>query len=130
MPVYDWYRFTLPEFWVEVDLYDDHEEVETRARERWGDQANFGDVLGRLGWLWDQCPHWYASHASHSARLLVQEVMELRRMCQAGAAAMMGELTAAGAEYLGMCDSYWRHCQNELDKQRAEERKRAAGNGS
>jgi hypothetical protein len=122
------YRWTVPEFWAELALYDTLDEAETLARERW-EMANFGDVFGRLGWFWDGCPHWYASNASPAARSVVQEVFEIRRMCKAGAAAMMGRLTAAGAELLTMCDVYWTHLQTEHEKQLREERKRAA-NGS
>lgn len=88
-----------------------------RAPELWR-FANWGDVWGRLGFLWDHCPHWYAEHADPELIGLALEVFELRRMCKAGAAAMMGMLTAAGAEALAWADVFWTHQQNELDKLR------------
>jgi hypothetical protein len=103
------------EGWSRKEIAD---ESTGHAQSHWR-YANLGEVWGRLGFLWDRCPHWYVEHSDPELLEMAQEVIDIRRMCKAGAASMMGELTAAGVEALAWTDTFWSHQQAVLEKQRS-----------
>jgi hypothetical protein len=119
-PVHDGERWHLPEFLAEMQLYGyEHSDICHKdtglAPERWP-KANFGDTWGQLGFLWEYRPDWHLAQATDDQRMLVAELLELRKLLRAGAGAMLGELTALGAKLLPMVDRYWDYLQSEHDK--------------
>jgi hypothetical protein len=119
-PVHDGERWHLHEFIAEMRLYGHtgtdicHKDTGL-APERWP-KCNFGDVWGQLGFLWEYRPDWHLAQATDDQRVLMSELLEVRKLLQAGAGAMLGELTALGAKLLPMADRYWDYMQAEHDK--------------
>jgi hypothetical protein len=116
-PVQHGERWHLAEFLAEMQLYG-HDSTDIAhkdtglAPERWS-KANFGCVWGQLGFLWEYRPDWHLAQATDDQRMLVAELIELRKLLQAGAGAMLGELTALGAMLLPMVDRFWEFQQQE-----------------
>lgn len=119
-PVHDGERWHLAEFLAEMRLYGHsstdicHKETGL-APERWP-RANFGDTWGQLGFLWDYRPDWWLTQATDDQRILVRELLELRKLLSAGAGPMLGELTALGAQLLPIVDRYWEFLQQQHER--------------
>jgi hypothetical protein len=119
-PVYNGREFDAVAYMEYCQAYGrKRSEVAVGAAERWP-YSVFGGVLSRLGWIWDQCPHSVIRDATPDDIEAARAIIELRHVCSIGGAAMMGELTAAGATLLSACASFWDHQQAEQDKRNAQ----------